>query len=68
MLLNTYIDQMQTVQQADNRGKASELLVNRTLGQETGAVRPTPSALVRRSVCGIAAPDQERSAVALPST
>lgn len=65
MLLNTYIDQMQTVQQADNRRKARELLVNRTSGRETGAVHPTPSALARRSVqtgaCGIAAPDQERS-------
>ena len=50
MLLNTYIDQMQMVKQEDNHTKGSELLVNRTLGQETEAVYLTVSTIVMRSV------------------
>lgn len=50
MLLNTYIDQMQMVKQEDNHAKGSELLVNKTLGQETGAVYLTVFTIVMCSV------------------
>lgn len=51
MFLNTYIDQMQMVTCENNHSKS---LVNRTLGQKTGAVCLTVPATVMCSVQGIA--------------
>lgn len=50
LLLNTHVDQMQTVREEENHTQGSDLLVSRTLGWESGAVYLAASTRVTCSV------------------